>query len=86
MSSAAIQLSATQKDKIKDVVGHDLSIEKVDLGNVGGVTLHLSTEQQKIVAAMTGKQVAVVELTEQDLKKLSSVACYEQGGIVVTPT
>jgi hypothetical protein len=82
--SATLELTSEQKAKIQSVVGHDLDIVKKDLGNVGSVTLELTDSQKQILQKETGKALATIELTEQDLKKYSSIACYERGGIVLT--
>ena len=50
----------------------------------GNVTLDLTESQKTLVQQATGKNLSKIELTEQDLKKFSSIACYERGGIVVT--
>jgi hypothetical protein len=82
--STTIKLTADQKSQVREVVKHDLDLVKTDLGNVGSVTLLLTEAQQQILKQATGAATSKIELTEQDLKKYSSIACYERGGIVIT--
>lgn len=82
--ATSIQLTSEQKSKIENVVGHKLDQVNNNVGAVGNVTLDLTDDQKTLVQQATGQNLSKIELTEQDLKKFSSTADYECGGIVVT--
>lgn len=84
MADAPLTLTPSQIAEIEGVVGHDLNVVKADLGHVGGLKLTLTDAQANDIKQKTGKDLKVLELTEADLRKYSSTADYERGGIVVT--
>jgi hypothetical protein len=85
MKSAAIQLTSGQKKNVTKVVKHDLNTRKRNLVGTGNIKLKLTKYQQLVIKTETGRSMKEIELTENDLRIYSSIACYEQGGVPVTP-